>query len=44
MADRKQKRRRSGVVSFLNALLGLVVLGLVAVGGLFLFLTSQFYA
>lgn len=44
MADRKQKRRRSGVVTFFNALLGLVVLGLVVFGGLFLFLTSQFYA
>lgn len=43
--DRKQKRRRrSGVVDFVNALLTLLVLGLVAVGGLFLFGTSQFYA
>lgn len=44
MADRKKKRRRSGLVSFLNAILGLVVLGIIAVGGLFLFVTNQFYA
>jgi UPF0755 protein len=44
MADRKQKRRRSGVVEFTNALLTLLVIGLVVFGGLFLFLTSQFYA
>ena len=43
--DRKQKRRRrSGMVEFFNALLGLVVIGLVVAGGLFLFGTSQFYA
>lgn len=44
MPDRKKKRRRSGLIELTNAVLTLVVIGLIAVIGLFLFGTSQFYA
>jgi UPF0755 protein len=44
--DRKnrRKRRRSGVVSVLNAMLTLLVLGLLAGIGAFLYVANQFYA
>jgi len=46
MADRKQKRvkPRSGFVEVINALLTLLVLGLLVTGGLFLYGAHSFYA
>ena len=47
MADRKKRRRqrrRSGFVEIANALLGLVVLGLLAAGGALYYGAQQFYA
>ena len=45
-SDRKAKRtrRRSGVLEITNALLSLLVLALIAVGGLFIYGASRFYA
>lgn len=43
-AKRNRRRRRSGLIEITNGLLTLVVLGLIAVGGLFLYGASQFYA
>lgn len=44
-ADRKEKRRRrrSGLVSVLNGLLTLLVLGIIVVGGLFFYGANAFY-
>jgi UPF0755 protein len=42
--NQKRKRRRSGLVSILNALLTLVVLALLAGVGVFLYGANQFYA
>lgn len=46
MADRKQRRgrQRRGFVDLVNALLTLVVLGLLVIGGLFLYGVHGFYA
>jgi UPF0755 protein len=45
MNDRRKRRRRSsnGLVDVLNALLTLLVIGLVVIGGGFLFVASQYY-
>ncbi|WP_449396326.1 endolytic transglycosylase MltG [Devosia riboflavina] len=45
MNDRRKRRRRSsnGLVDVLNALLTLLVIGLVVVGGGFLFVAQQYY-
>ncbi|KRB01198.1 hypothetical protein ASD83_06665 [Devosia sp. Root685] len=46
MNDRRKRRRRSsnGLVDVLNALLTLLVIGLVVVGGGFLFVAQQYYS
>jgi UPF0755 protein len=47
MADRKsgrRRRRRNGLVEIANALLGLVVIGLLVVGGLLFYAAQRFYA
>jgi UPF0755 protein len=45
MNDRRKRRRRSsnGLVDVLNALLTLLVIGLVVIGGGFLYVASQYY-
>lgn len=45
MNDRRKRRRRSsnGLVDVLNAMLTLLVIGLVVIGGGFLFVASQYY-
>jgi len=43
-AKRNRRRKRSGLIEITNGLLTLVVLGLVVLGGAFLYGASQFYA
>jgi len=42
-AEKRPRRRRSGLVSILNGLLTLLVLGMIVVGGGFFYGASQFY-